>query len=157
MFRSSRPIAAFALLILLWARTTPGEARTSTIEQQQVEEVVRHFFAAAQADSLTALKQTVSHHFYVFDNGVRFDAEAIMAALQQKHAEGVAFRWNVTDADVHIVQDLAWITYVNRGSVTRASVTTNQQWLESAVLEKDTGVWRIVFMHSTHVTAPSPK
>ena len=43
----------------------------------------------------------------------------------------------------------AWIAYINKGSVTDATGTTNQKWLESAFLEKQAGVCKIVFMHST--------
>jgi hypothetical protein len=35
--------------------------------------------------------------------------------------------------------------------MTDASGTTNQKWLESAFLEKEAGVWKVVFMHSTRV------
>jgi hypothetical protein len=44
------------------------------------------------------------------------------------------------------------IAYVNKGSITDASGTTvNQNWLESAFLQTQAGVWKIVFMHSTRV------
>jgi hypothetical protein len=50
--------------------------------------------------------------------------------------------------------DTAWIAYVNKGSITDASGTTKQNWLESAFLEKQGGDWKIVFMHSTRVSLP---
>jgi hypothetical protein len=61
------------------------------------------------------------------------------------------YEWNVTEPDVHISGKTAWIAYVNKGSINDASGTVNQNWLESAFLEKQAGLWKIVFMHSTRV------
>ncbi len=47
--------------------------------------------------------------------------------------------------------DLLTVAYTNKGSITDASGTINQKWLESAFLEKQAGTWKIVFMHSTRV------
>jgi ketosteroid isomerase-like protein len=62
---------------------------------------------------------------------------------------------HVTEPDVHICGNTAWIAYVNKGSITSGSTTTDQQWLESAFLTKQTGDWKIVFMHSTRVPPPA--
>jgi ketosteroid isomerase-like protein len=72
-----------------------------------------------------------------------------MALIKSQHATGKRYEWNVTEPDVHISGDVAWIAYVNEGSITDASGTTNQKWLESAFLQKQAGIWKIVFMHST--------
>ena len=57
----------------------------------------------------------------------------------------------MTEPDLHISGNTAWIAYVNKGSITDRSGTIDQKWLESAFLEKREGVWKIVFMHSTRV------
>jgi hypothetical protein len=51
---------------------------------------------------------------------------------------------------------IAWIAYVNKGAITSGSVTTDQQWLESAFLQKQAGQWKIMFIHSTRVPAAPP-
>jgi hypothetical protein len=72
-----------------------------------------------------------------------------MALTKAQHAAGKRYEWNVTEPDVDISSNTAWIAYVNKGSITDASGTMDQKWLESALLEKREGVWKIVFMHST--------
>jgi hypothetical protein len=42
--------------------------------------------------------------------------------------------------------DTASIAYMNQGSITDASGTTSQKWLESAFLQKQAGISKIVFM-----------
>jgi ketosteroid isomerase-like protein len=75
-----------------------------------------------------------------------------MASIKALHAAGKRCEWNVTEPDVHISGDTAWIAYVNKGSITDASGSAKQNWLESAFLEKRAGNWKIVFMHSTRVS-----
>ena len=60
-----------------------------------------------------------------------------------------------TEPEVHINGNTAWIAYVNKGSISDASGIVNQNWLESAFLEKQAGTWKIVFMHSTRVPMPA--
>lgn len=51
----------------------------------------------------------------------------------------------------------AWIAYVNEGSITKPGAgTTPMQWLESAVLERQGGVWKMTFFQSTRVPPPAP-
>jgi len=74
-----------------------------------------------------------------------------MTLIKAQHAAGKRYEWNVTEPDVHISGKTAWIAYVNKGSINDASGTVNQNWLESAFLEKQAGLCKIVFMHSTRV------
>jgi ketosteroid isomerase-like protein len=83
--------------------------------------------------------------------GARFNGDSIMALIKAQHIAGKRYEWKVTEPDVHISGKTAWIAYVNKGSITDASGSRNQTWLESAFLEKQAGAWKIVFMHSTRV------
>ena len=76
---------------------------------------------------------------------VRFKEIAAGTAL------GKIYIWTVNEPEVHILGDTAWITYVNHGSIKDASGTKEATWLESAFLEKEKGIWRIHFFHSTRV------
>jgi hypothetical protein len=71
------------------------------------------------------------------------------AMVGDGHAMGVA-----TQILQHVfgaTDNTAWIAYVNKGSISDASGTVKQNWLESAFLEKQAGTWKILFMHSTRV------
>jgi ketosteroid isomerase-like protein len=116
---------------------------------------VSTIFTAARTDDVAKFNSVIAPDFYIFDGGARFNGEAIMALIKAQHAAGKRYEWNVTEPDVHISGDTAWIAYVNKGSITDASGTINQKWLESAFLQKQAGVWKIVFMHSTRVPVVS--
>jgi ketosteroid isomerase-like protein len=118
---------------------------------------VSTIFNAARADDLAKFDSVIASDFYIFDGGARFNGDAIMTLIKNQHAAGKLYEWNVTEPDIHISGNTAWIAYVNKGSITDASGTLNQKWLESAFLEKQAGTWKIVFMHSTRVPIPPPE
>ena len=136
------------------ARTVEGEHRLLTPEQTQIVNTVSTVFTAARTDDVAKFNSVIAPDFYIFDGGARFDGDALMALIKAQHAGGKRYEWNVTEPDVHISGNTAWIAYVNQGSISDASGTMNQKWLESVFLEKREGVWKIVFMHSTRVPMP---
>jgi hypothetical protein len=143
----------FALIFSTIVSTARAQQKSLTPDQQQVVDTVSTVFTAARADDVAKFDSVIASDFYIFDGGARFNGNSIMALIKAQHAAGKRYEWNVTEPDVHISGNGAWIAYVNKGSITHASGTVNQNWLESAFLEKQAGVWKIVFMHSTRVPA----
>ena len=142
-------IATAALLtstIRVAAADQPG---ASAADQVQVTETIRSFFTAATADDLDKLHAVIAPDFYAFEAGGRITGDALMEMLKAALAAGKVYVWTVNEPEVHISGDIAWITYVNRGSIKDASGTKDVTWLESAVLQKEKGIWRIHFFHST--------
>ncbi len=116
-----------------------------------VVQTVRSMFTAATNDDVKAFDALVEPGFYMYDNGQRFDGDGIMKLIGGAHAKGAKFVWTVTQPDVHVRCDDAWIAYVNDGSVQMSAdkPTMPMKWLESAVLHRDGGAWKVVFFHST--------
>jgi hypothetical protein len=131
--------------------TVRAQQKSLTSDQKQVVDTVSTIFSAARADDVAKFDSVIAPGFYIFDVGARFNGDTIMASIKALHAAGKRYEWNVTEPDVHITGNTAWIAYVNKGSISDASGTLNQNWLESAFLEKQAGTWKIVFMHSTRV------
>ncbi len=120
-------------------------------DQAQVVQALQTMYAAAMTDDLARFHSAAAPDFYAYDGGKRFEGDAIMAMVKDLHAAGNIYVWKVTDPEVHITCGLAWVTYVNRGSLQNASGKTDLTWLESAVLQKDKGHWRVRFVQSTRV------
>ena len=123
-------------------------------EKQQIIDTVRSIFAAAARGDVAKFDSVINRDFYIFDGAARFNADTIVPLIKAQHAAGKRYQCNVTEPEIHISGHTAWIAYVNKASITDASGSVNQDWLESAVLEKQAGTWKIVFMHSTRVPAP---
>jgi ketosteroid isomerase-like protein len=135
MIAAGLPISSFA------SESASGNA--------QVVETMRAFYVAVTNDDLAGFRKVVSPDFYVFDIGNRFSADELMAFIKKLHDSGKVFVWQVTEPEVHIDANTAWVTYTNRGSMQDASGKKDLSWLESAVLRKHDGVWRIQFLHAT--------
>jgi ketosteroid isomerase-like protein len=134
--------------------TVPASAADQAVtpnDEVQVTEAIRSLFAAATADNLDDLHAVTTSDFYAFDAGGRFTRDGLMDLIKAAHAEGKVYTWTVNEPEVHISGNIAWVTYVNRGSIIDVSGTKDMTWLESAVLQKERGVWRIRFLHSTRV------
>ena len=151
---SQHRIALVAIALALFsANISPAVAQQKllTAGQIQIVNTVSMIFTAARSDDVAMFDSLIASDFYIYDGGVRFNGDAIMAFIKAQHDAGKRYEWNVTEPDVHINGNTAWISYVNRGSITDASGTMKQQWLESAFLQKQGDMWKIVFMHSTRV------
>ncbi len=130
---------------------TAADSGALSADQAQVTQAIRAFYAAATADDRAKLNAVTAADFYAFDAGGRFTRDALMDLIKAAHAAGKVYVWTVNEPEVHISGDMAWITYVNRGSIKDASGTKDVTWLESAVLQKEKGSWLIRFFHSTRV------
>jgi uncharacterized protein DUF4440 len=124
-------------------------AAAAAVDKVQVSEAISSMFAAATADDLAKFHSIAAPDFYAFDGGKRFTGDALMELIKTLHASGKVYVWNVTEPEVHIYRDIAWISYVNQGSIQDASGITSMTWLESAVLRKENGLWHVLFLHST--------
>ena len=144
-------IATAALLASTIGATAAEQPSPPATDQVQVTEVVSSFFAALAAEDFAKFRALIAPDFYAFEAGGRITGDALIDLMKKAHAAGKIYVWTVNEPEVHIEGDFAWITYVNRGSIKDASGTKEVSWLESAVLGKEKGGWRIQFFHSTRV------
>ena len=120
-----------------------GVAITVTMEQ---------FYAAAKADDRAALKAVVAPDFYAYDGGKRYTADGLMSMVEGAYAAGKHLEWTVTQPEPHVIDcDWAWLSWVTQGSVKDEVETESLSWLESAVLHREGGRWKVKFFHSTRV------
>jgi hypothetical protein len=97
-----------------------AQQKALTNEQTQIVDTVNTMFAALRTDDAAKLNSIIASDFYMFDGGARFNGESIMALIKAQQAAGKRYEWSVTEPDVHISGDTAWIAYVDRGSITDA-------------------------------------
>lgn len=147
-------IATFAIMGIANGPVARAQ-RPHYVEQQKVVEAISLFFASLHEEDPAKLNSVVTPDFYIFDNGKRFDADSVMTMIKGLHSAGKHIEWRVTETDVHLEGNSAWIGYINKGTITSDSVAVDQQWLESAFLVKKSGTWKIQFLHSTRA-APVP-
>jgi ketosteroid isomerase-like protein len=153
-FRITLATIGLVLMTSVYVSAARAQQKVLTNDEIQIVDTVNSMFTVLQTDDASKLNSILAPDFYMFDGGHRFNGEAIMAQIRALQETGKRFEWCVTDPDVHISGNTAWIAYVNEGSITDASGRVSQQWLESAFLEKQAGIWKIRFLHSTRVPKP---
>lgn len=120
-------------------------------ENQDVVNTMTDFFKAIQDGNDVKYRSLTEPEFFVFDGGRRLSRDAMLDTMKALEAAGNRYDWHVTDPQVHVSGNIAWIAYTNQGSVTNAGVTKPRKWLESAILQRDGGRWKITFAQSTPV------
>ncbi len=128
-------------------------AAQPTTDQEKVVEALRLMYVAATNDDVDQFRAVTSPDFFTYDGGMRMSGDELMALIKDAHAAGKVYVWEVTEPQVNIDGQTAWVTYVNRGSLQDATGKKDLTWLESAILRKEDDTWRIEFFHSTR--APS--
>src|SRR5215216_4571935 len=124
--------ATVLLLTLTFSALAADQPRPTTAEQVQVTEAVRSMFAALSAEDIPKLRSLIAPDFYAFDAGGRITGDGLIDLMKKAHAAGKVYVWTVNEPEVHIDGGMAWVTYINRGSIKGASETKNVSWLESA-------------------------
>lgn len=130
-----------------------GCARTSS-EVAKIEVTIRAFFEALRRDDEVAYQCLTSSSFYSFDGGKRFAGRELFQVVRASHGRGVQLNWNMGTIDIHLESNMAWAAWENSGSAGDSMNPTPMRWLESAVLVKNKGIWRIGFLHSTRAAPP---
>lgn len=120
-------------------------------------DAIRAMYAALTVDDAEALGRLFAPDFYAFEVGQRFTGPELVALIKAAHAAGKTFVWNVIAPETHLVCDLAWVTWENRGSISDAAGVKPITWIESAVLRWVDGAWRLAFFHSSRVPPPPPR
>ena len=126
---------------------------TTAEDEAQILAVLRAIFVTAHEADEAGFADLITPGYYMYDGGKRFDGTALMGLIKAAYAEGRRFEWNVTEPDVHVTGDTAWVAWVNRGAITDATGTKPLTWLESACLSRVGGAWKIAFLHSTRAAA----
>jgi ketosteroid isomerase-like protein len=142
---------SFALQFCASAQGARDQRKLVSGDQVQVVYAVSTMFDALRIEDVKKFDSVIAPGFYIFDGGIRLSRNAVIEFIKAQYAAGKRYEWNVTEPDVHIRGNTAWIAYVNRGSITDTSGTAKQSWMESAFLQKQAGIWKIAFLHSTRV------
>ena len=151
--RSIRTIALAWVSAAIMCLSAQCLAAQPATEQEKVTEALRLMYVALTNDDPDQFRAVTSPDFFTYDGGMRMSGDELMALIKDAHAAGKVYVWEVTEPQVRIDGQTAWVTYVNRGSLQDATGKKDLTWLESAILRKEDDTWRIEFFHSTR--APS--
>ena len=124
-------------------------------EKQNVEEALRNFYDAASTHNFQGIRDACTDDFIIFESGQVMNVEDFINFLTS--FEGATMTYNLEDVKIDVEGSVAWLTLRSKANVTMGEQEMNYEWLESAVLKKQEGIWKIAFYHSTTVEPPEEK
>lgn len=148
-------VRALAAALLCGCTHIEGPACSrSPAEVAKIEMTIRCFFEALRRDDKVAFRRLTTRSFYSFDGSKRFTEGELLEVVRDMHARGVQLNWNIGTIDIHLGCNMAWTAWENSGSAGGSTTLRPVRWLESAVLVKNEGTWKIDFLHSTRAALP---
>jgi hypothetical protein len=113
-------------------------------------EPVKHLFAAMSEQDGNAMQDTSTEDFQLLEHGEEWTMQKLVAVVQ---ANGKPQQRKNFFKQIRARQagDMAWVSYWNKAEIQRATELRTIVWLESAVMVKVDGEWKIQMLHSTRV------
>ena len=143
------PLAlAAAIMLTGCAHGRQSNCPSSPQVSGEIEQTVHAFFDALRKEDKVAFQRLTTTSFYSFDGGERYSWTELVDVVRDAHARGVQLNWSIGPLDTKLRCDAAWSAWENVGSAGIPPDVRPVRWLESAVLVRQNGNWKIDFFHS---------
>ena len=120
-----------------------------TPEKVEVQQVITRFFDALSVANIPQMKAEVLDGFILLENGEIWTIDTLANKISRPKPEGYLRRNSFDFLETKIDKNRAWIYYKNKAEITSKTRNATIKWLESAILRKEKGRWRMELMHST--------
>jgi len=138
-------IKKISLLLLLFTQFSFAQ----TPEIVGVQKVIIRFFDALSVTHIPQMKEEVSDDFILLENGEIWTIDTLANKLSRPKPEGYLRKNSFDFLSTKIDKNRAYVYYKNTAEISSKTRNTTIKWLESAILRKEKGRWRMELMHST--------
>ena len=134
-----------ALIFLLFTQFSFAQ----TPEKVEVQQVITRFFDALSVANIPQMKAEVLDGFILLENGEIWTIDTLANKISRPKPEGYLRQNSFDFITTKIEKNRAWVYYKNKAEITSKTKNATIKWLESAILRKEKGRWRMELMHST--------
>jgi ketosteroid isomerase-like protein len=120
-----------------------------TSEKAEVQQVITRFFDALSVTNIPQMKAEVSDDFMLLENGEIWTIDTLANKISRPKPEGYLRQNSFDFLSTKIDRNRAYVYYKNKAEISSKTRNATIKWLESAILRKEKGRWRMEFMHST--------
>ena len=139
---------ATAIMVTGSAHGRPSNCPSSLRASGEIKQTINAFFGALRIEDKLAFQRLTTKTFYSFDGGERYPGASLVDVVREAHAKGVQLNWSIGPLDTKLRCNVAWSAWENVGSAGIPPAVKPVRWLESAVLIRQNGSWKIDFFHS---------
>ena len=123
-------------------------AQEKTASQKEVEQTVIKFFDALSAFDFDKMKY-YSKDIQFVEYGEIWDLDILIGRVKPMVGSGVKRTNTLKFTKTEVKKNTAWVIYYNTAEFEDGHKKHNVNWLESVVLVKDMGRWKMTLLHST--------
>ena len=138
-------IKKIALFVLLSSQISFAQ----TTQKAEVQQVITRFFDALSVANIPLMKAEVSDDFILLENGEIWTIDTLANKISRPKPEGYLRQNSFDFLSTKTDKNRAYVYYKNKAEISSKTRNATVKWLESAILRKEKGRWRMEFMHST--------
>lgn len=138
-------IKKIGLIFLLFTQFSLAQ----TPEKVEVQKVIIRFFDALSVANVPQMKAEVQDNFILLENGEIWTMDTLANKISRPKPEGYRRQNSFDFLETTIDKNRAWVYYKNKAEISSKTRNATIKWLESAILRKEQGRWRMELMHST--------
>lgn len=125
-----------------------ANAQEKNASQKEVEQTVVKFFDALSAFDFDKMKFYTKNIEFI-EYGEIWDMNILIGRVKPMVSTGVKRINTLKFTKTEVKENTAWVIYYNTADFEREGKKSQTNWLESVVLIKDEGRWKMTILHST--------
>lgn len=147
------PSLRFLFLLLLNVMLAASAyAQTTAKEAKPLHDVIEKTFDALNRADTAALKDLLTNDVHFYEYGESWDMERVRKiALKSADTPGFHRVDSFDYVQTKKSGNVAWVTYYLKSDITRNGKTEAYYWMETVILVKGKGKWRLDVLHSTRL------
>ncbi len=139
-------------VLVLQVATAIQAQSTSQIQEKIQQSVVGLFSALTNADT-TALKRSCTEDVRFYEYGQIWTIDTLIQKVMQSKSIPDFKRTNSFEfVSTTVNKQTAWVTYYLQSDITRNGKEDIIKLMETIVLLKEAGKWKVAVLHSTRLT-----
>jgi hypothetical protein len=119
-------------------------------DKDSIHAAIIDFFEGISAFDNNQLKARTTADFQLLEDGQVWNLDTLIAKIAPMKTRNIKRVNQFNFITTEQAGNTAWVSYNNQADFSMQDKKQTAKWLESAVLVKEKGRWKIRMMHSTH-------
>jgi hypothetical protein len=138
------------IIISLLALTVFSSSATiAQNENKMINQSIVKFFDGLSEIDPVKLKAYATADFMLLENGEIWNMDTLVSKIGVRKNSNITRVNKFRFINTALIGNAAWVSYYNTAEITFNEKQQTIRWLESAVLRKENGIWKIQLLHST--------
>jgi uncharacterized protein (TIGR02246 family) len=126
-------------------------ADAATADEEAVRTLIRDWFASFSQNDEARFRSFMTDDYLLCENGELMDLAGVLGMFKAQRPSGYQRTDQFDFKSVTVRGEMAWAVYFLGSDINTDEMQRHRKWLESIVLRKVDGRWRLVLHHSTKI------